>query len=101
MSEFEKQYSNPPRLGTKPRKQWTLSGLLFLTTLIAVAASGYSRGETAGVWIALFSFWFMCLGLACTVLGATTRSTSRYFMLAIGIVMLGIGIMVFATFQNW
>ena len=101
MPEFEKQQSSPQRMSGKSSKQWTLSGLIFLTTLIAVAASGYSRGETAGLWIALFSFWFMMLGLACAVLGVTTRSTSRYFMLAIGIIMLGIGILVFATFQNW
>ena len=101
MSEFKKQQSRPSRLETKVPKQWTLSALLFLTTLTAVAASGYSRGQTAGVWIALFSFWFMVLGLACTVLGATTQSTSRYFMFAMGIVMLGIGILVFGTFQNW
>ena len=101
MSEFNDQHSSSPRLGGRSPKQLTLSALLFLTTLIAIAASGYSRGGTSGVWIALFSFWFMFLGLACTVLGVTTRSSSRFLMLAIGIIMLGIGVLAFATFPDW
>ena len=61
MSEFNDQQFNSPQSGGKVPKRWTLSTLFFLTTLIAVVTSGYSRGEISGVWNALFSFWVHCV----------------------------------------
>ena len=101
MCDFDKQQPSPQQLGGKSPKQWTLAALLFLTTLIAVAASGYSRGEKNGLLIALFSFWFMILGLACIVYGITSRLSEKFFLLAIGIVMVGLGMYAFATFPYW
>ena len=101
MTESREPRSSLPQRGDKTPKQWTLSALFFLTTLIAVAASGHSRGGKNGVLIALFSFWFMSLGLACVVYGITSRSTEKFFLLAIGIIMLGLGMLAFATFPYW
>lgn len=101
MFEFEHQQLSAPPSGGKPPKQMTLSALFLLTTLFAVAASGYSRGQTNGVWIALFSFWFIVLGLACTVYGVVSKTSGRFFLLAVGVVMLGLGMLVFATFEYW
>ena len=101
MSEFKSQQPPTPPWGGKPPDRLKLPALFMLTTLIAVAASGYSRGESAGVWIALFSFWFVALGLACVVLGVTSKTSGRLFLLAVGIVMLGLGMLVFGTFEYW
>lgn len=72
-----------------------------LVTLVAVAASGYSHGETNGVWIALFSFWFIALGFGCIVFGAAARSMEHFFMLLVGIIMLGAGLFALLTFPSW
>ena len=101
MYEFEEQRFAPPPSGGKTPKQLKLPALFVLTTIIAVAMSGYSRGQTHGVWIALFSFWFILLGLACLVFGITSRTNGRFFLLAVGIVMLALGMFVFGTLEYW
>ena len=98
------QENQPPEFqppGLPSPRQWKLSTLFILVTLVAVAASGYSRGETNGVWIALFSFWFIALGFGCIVFGAAARSIEHFFMLLIGIIMLGAGLFVLMTFTYW
>ena len=101
MSDTESQPSRYPPSGSKPPKQLRLWVMFLLTTLIAVAASGYSRGQTKGVWFALFSSWFIVLGLALVVDGVTSRSRERFFVLAIGMIMLVLGMLAFATFPYW
>ena len=64
--------------GKSPR-QWKLSTVFLLVTLCAVAASGYSRGGTRGLWHSLFSIWFVVLGFCLILFGAKSRTGEDYF----------------------
>ena len=86
--------------GKSPR-QWKLSTVYLLVTLCAVAASGYSRGGTGGLWYSLFSFWFVVLGFCFILFGAKSRTGEDYFLLAAGFVLLGAGLYALMTYQYW
>ena len=102
--------TNMPQSETPPKSQypngkspgqWKLSTVFLLVTLCAIAASGYSRGGTRGLWHSLFSFWFVVLGFCLILFGAKSRTSEDYFLLAAGFVLLGAGLYALMTYQYW
>ena len=93
----DRQQSPVPPSGGKTTKQRRLSALFLSTTLIAVAASDYSRGQTRGLWFALVSCWFIALGLVCMLDGIASRAQNRFLLLAVSVFVLGLGIPAFVT----
>ena len=101
MPQSETQPPESPYPNGKSPGQWKLSTVFLLVALCAIAASGYSRGGTRGLWHSLFSFWFVVLGFCLILFGAKSRTSEDYFLLAAGFVLLGAGLYALMTYQYW
>ena len=100
--EFESQFLEPKNAVVKPSRQWSLSTLFFLTTLAAIAISGFTRGGIDGIFPALLSSWLTILGLSCMIMGIRSRSSGGWlFLFWFGIVSLAAGIFAFFTISYW
>ena len=97
--DFEAHFDKPNYTNEKPLHQWNLFALFIVTTLAAIAFSGFSRNGFDGVVSALFSSWFVMMGVACIVLGVTDRSKSSLLLVSFGIVSFAAGLFSFFTFS--
>ena len=95
--EFEEQFVNPRYDSGKSSSQLSLLALFVVTTVAAIAVSGFSRGGVIGVYYAFAASWFSILGLSCVVMGISNRNRGWQFQLGFGIACLAAGIFLFYT----
>ena len=98
--DFEDHFDKPRHANPKPLHQWNLLALFIVTTIAAIAFSGFSRNGTDGVVPALFSSWFVLMGLACIVLGVKERSKGSLLLVLIGSASFAAGLISFFTFSD-
>ena len=95
--KFDAEFTEPRNTNARPLRQWNLFSLFIATTLSAIAISGFSRGGFDGVVPALFSSWFVFLGVFCIYEGIKERSL---FLASTGAVSLTGGLFYFFGISN-
>ena len=93
--EFEDQFFEPRYTNRKPAYQWNLFSIFVVTTLAAIAVSGFTRFGPDGIFHALISSWFAVLGLSCIIVGITSRTSGWLFLVFLGIVFSTVGLFAF------
>ena len=102
MGEFENVFAFEdhfiePKFGNKnPPRQWKLSTLFVATTIAAIAISGFSRSGLNGVFNALYTSWFVFLGISCICIGIFHRMSGWLFLVTFGIICLPAGLFAFS-----
>ena len=95
--DFETAFTKP-MLTRKYPQQWTLSTMFVITTVTAIATYGFNRGGLDGMYLALFSSWFVMLGGCCAVVSFLRRPNGWLFLFSVGLVSLFAGLFCLLAF---
>ena len=100
--DFEDEFLNPKfAIANRRNHQLKLSTIFAITTLCAILVSGFTRGGLDGIWPALFTSWFVFLGLSCMVIGMASPAPEKVILLCFGIVSFAMGMFGFFTLGYW
>lgn len=97
--DFKDNFVSPKFQTANSLKNWSIASMFVVTTVAAIAISGFSRSGLDGAFQALFWSWFIFIGMSCIYIGIFKRSSDWLLLVSFGIISLAAGLFAFLTFS--